>query len=100
MGHAVRGQPPAAGEFPGREQRSIMLEALAELVAQFVHIVLVLVAAPGLAGTTDWFEARLAGRAGPSLLEPFQDLVRLSRKAPALPENASPVLTLAPAVSL
>ncbi|MFL5253926.1 MAG: NADH-quinone oxidoreductase subunit H [Rhodopila sp.] len=77
-----------------------MLEALAELVAQLVHIALVLVAAPSLAGATDWFEARLAGRAGPSLLEPFQDLVRLSRKAPALPENASPVLTLAPAVSL
>ncbi len=77
-----------------------MLEALTELIATLVHLALVLLAAPIVAGLSGWLDARLAGRAGPPLTAPFRDLLRLSRKAPAVPESASAVLTLAPVITL
>jgi formate hydrogenlyase subunit 4 len=77
-----------------------MVAVLTSLAAQFVHVCLMLVAAPAIAGLTNWLNARLAGRHGPPLLAPLWDIVRLSRKTPTLPENASPVLSYAPTVSL
>lgn len=76
-----------------------MLAALVALIALLVHLSLVLLAAPLLAGVVAWIDARLAGRAGPPLLDPLRELIRLTRKAPALPENASAILAIAPALS-
>ena len=41
-------------------------------------------------------QARLAGRAGPSLLQPWRDLIRLLRKQAVLAESASGVTEIAP----
>lgn len=66
--------------------------------AQILHAVLVLVAAPMLAGVSDWLDARLTGLSGPSVLQPWRELIRLSRKTQAAPDNLSPVSHLAPAI--
>ncbi len=69
-------------------------------LAQAIHLGLMLLAAPSVAGVTDWLDARLAGRPGPPILLPWRDLARLSRKAPTIPESASSVLAFAPLVQL
>jgi formate hydrogenlyase subunit 4 len=70
------------------------------LLAQVLHVGLMLVAAPTAAGAMDWVGARLVGRTGPPLLLPWRDLVRLSRKTPLLVEAASAASRLGPAVGL
>jgi formate hydrogenlyase subunit 4 len=70
------------------------------LVAQVLHIALMIAAAPALAGATAWLDARLSGRTGPPLLSPWRDLVRLSRKTVPHNENVSAASLLAPAVAL
>lgn len=70
------------------------------LLAQLLHIALILLAAPALAGAIDWLDARFAQRSGPPILLPWRDLVRWSRKSPMAADNASPVTRLAPAVGL
>jgi formate hydrogenlyase subunit 4 len=77
-----------------------MFAAFTSFGAQCLHIALVLAAAPLVAGLMAWLDARLAGRAGTPLAGPVWDLIRLSRKTPSLPENASPVLAFAPVLSL
>jgi formate hydrogenlyase subunit 4 len=61
---------------------------------------LMLAAAPGLAGLIRRVEARLLGRMGQPLSQPYRDLERLMRKQPVIPENASPLFEAAPLVSL
>lgn len=70
------------------------------LLAQILHIGLMIVVAPTAAGVMDWLDAKLAGRAGPPILLPWRDLVRLSRKTPLLIESVSVVSRFAPAVGL
>ncbi|WP_428483565.1 NADH-quinone oxidoreductase subunit H [Rhodopila sp.] len=76
------------------------MSIVVSLFAQIVHLVLVLLAAPFVAGVMGWLDARFAGRSGPPVLLPWRDLVRLSRKTMAIPESASPVLSWAPSVNL
>ncbi len=52
---------------------------------------MVLAVAPVLSGLQTGFEAMLAGRTGPVPWQPWRDLARLTRKQPALAENASPL---------
>jgi formate hydrogenlyase subunit 4 len=73
---------------------------LLSLVAQLLHIALMIAAAPTLAGATQWLDARLSGRSGLPLLSPWSDLVRLSRKTVPHSENVSAVSHFAPAVAL
>jgi formate hydrogenlyase subunit 4 len=73
---------------------------LLSLVAQILHIGLMIAAAPTLAGATNWFQARLSGRSGPPVLLPWRDLVRLGRKTPMTVESVSIVSRLAPALGL
>jgi formate hydrogenlyase subunit 4 len=73
---------------------------IVSLFAEILHIALMLLAAPATAGAMGWLDARLAGHAGPSLLLPWRDLVRLSRKATVVPESASRMFSLLPAVGL
>lgn len=75
------------------------MSLLAGFAAQLLHIALTLVAAPTLLGVVRWIEARLAGRAGPPVLQPWRDLRRLQRKEPLLAESASDLSTVAPLIS-
>jgi len=76
------------------------MNVIVALLAQILHIALMVLAAPAAAGGLDWLDARLAGRSGPPLLLPWRDLARLARKTSAIPVSASRVLTFVPAVSL
>ncbi len=69
---------------------------LSGIVAQLLHSALMLVAAPTLTGIHRWMQARLAGRAGASPMQPWRDLLRLWRKSPMLAESASEVTAYAP----
>jgi formate hydrogenlyase subunit 4 len=71
---------------------------LAAMLAQVVHVVLVLLAAPTLVGAQDRMEAWLAGRHGAPLLQPWRDLVRLARKRAVAVESTSAVSRHAPTV--
>jgi formate hydrogenlyase subunit 4 len=66
---------------------------------QVAHVALMAAAAPTLIGVVRWMEARLAGRAGPSVLQPWRDLARLLRKQPVMAESASEIFALAPLLS-
>jgi formate hydrogenlyase subunit 4 len=76
------------------------LTVVLSLVAQILHIGLVIAAAPTVAGMMDWLNARLSGRSGPPILLPWRDLARLFRKTPMDAENVSVVFRLAPATGL
>ena len=80
----------------GRTRMTFVLSLLSEIL----HIGLMIVAAPTVAGVLDWLDARLSGRSGPPILLPWRDLVRLSRKAPVTVESVSAVSRLAPALGL
>ena len=68
------------------------------LIAQVLHILLILAAAPTLAGIAGWLEARLDGQSGPPVLLPWRTLTSLSRKTPTVLESNSRVSHIAPAV--
>lgn len=76
----------------GWHQVTLLLAAF----AQALHVALMLLAAPLVAGLLRWTEARFVGRRGPHPLQPWRDLVRLARKQPMLAENASPLFRAAP----
>lgn len=71
---------------------------LTGFVAQILHIVLIGAAAPTLIGVHRWMQARLAGRVGPPLLQPWRDLIRLHTKQTVVAEGASGMSGAAPAV--
>ena len=70
----------------------------AGLAAQILHLALLLAAAPVLVGYLSWLKARLLGRVGPPVLQPWRDLSRLLRKQPVLAFNASFLFQAAPAL--
>jgi formate hydrogenlyase subunit 4 len=69
------------------------------LVAQLLHLVLVLAAAPLALGLSRRIAARLAGHTGPPLTQPWRDLRRLLRKQPVFCESASGLFEAAPALA-
>lgn len=70
------------------------------LLTQVLHIGLMVVAAPAAAGLMGWLDGRLTGRSGPPVLLPWRDVIRLSRKTPAVRESVSGVSRTAPALAL
>jgi formate hydrogenlyase subunit 4 len=60
-----------------------------DLAVQNAQMLLVLALAPLLTGFVRKVKARLLRRRGPALLQPYRDLLRLSRKEVVLAENAS-----------
>jgi formate hydrogenlyase subunit 4 len=60
-----------------------------DLAVQGTQMLLVLLLAPLLTGVTRKVRARLLRRRGPSIFQPYRDLVRLMRKEVVLAENAS-----------
>ncbi|SMF58733.1 Formate hydrogenlyase subunit 4 [Tistlia consotensis] len=62
---------------------------ISDLLVQGAQMALVLLLAPLLTGFVRKVKARLQRRRGPSLLQPYRDLLRLTRKEVVLAENAS-----------
>ena len=60
----------------------------------------VLIAAPGLSGVIARVEARLQGRRGPRIAQPYYDLAKLFRKEALKPQDASWVFLAAPVVAM
>lgn len=59
------------------------------ILLQIVQMLLVLALAPGLTGFVRWVKARLLARRGPSILQPYRDILRLLKKEAVLAHNAS-----------
>lgn len=72
---------------------------LPDAVAQVAQVVTVLVFAPGISGLIALVEARLQGRRGPRLLQPYFDLGKLFRKETLAPSGSSWVFLAAPVVA-
>ncbi len=62
---------------------------IGDLAAQGAQMLLVLLVAPLLTGIVRKAKARLLRRRGPSVIQPYRDLLRLLRKEAVLAENAS-----------
>ena len=67
----------------------MVVQALLAGVFQVIQMALVLMLAPGLTGLVRVVKARLVGRRGPPLVQPYRDLLRLLKKEVVLAENAS-----------
>lgn len=67
-----------------------------ELLVQGAQMTLVLLVAPLLTGLVRTVKARLVGRRGPPMLQPYRDLARLLRKEVVLAENASWLFRVTP----
>ncbi len=76
-----------------------MIQGMASVLTQALHLVLVLAMAPLLVGLVRLVKARLMGRRGPSPLQPWRDLAKLLRKRPVLAEGASDISRAAPYVA-
>ncbi len=67
-----------------------------DLTVQGLQMLLVLLLAPLATGLVRKIKARLTRRRGPSVLQPYRDLLRLVRKETVLAENASWLFRTAP----
>jgi formate hydrogenlyase subunit 4 len=63
---------------------------------QGLQMLLVVAVAPALTGLVRKIKARLMRRAGPPVLQPYRDLVRLMRKEPVIAANASWLFRIVP----
>lgn len=68
-------------------------------VIQILQVLTVAGGAPGITGFIAWFEARLQGRRGPRILQPYFDLAKLFGKESLAPHGSGPFFLLAPVVS-
>jgi len=69
---------------------------ISELFIQAVQMLAVLLLAPLLTGLVRRVKARLLRRRGPSILQPYRDLIRLVHKEVVLADNASWLFRAAP----
>jgi formate hydrogenlyase subunit 4 len=65
-------------------------------VIQALQVFTIVAAAPGISGVIARVEARLQGRRGPRVLQPYYDLAKLFRKEALAPEGASWFFLAAP----
>ncbi len=72
---------------------------LAPAQIQILQVLTVLVFAPLLSGVISHLEARLQGRRGPRILQPYYDLAKLFRKETLVPEDAGWVFVAGPMVA-
>lgn len=63
---------------------------------QALQVLTIALGAPGISGVIAHVEARLQGRRGPRVLQPYYDLAKLFRKESLAPEGAGPFFLLAP----
>jgi len=66
---------------------------------QVLQDLTIVVFAPLLSGAISHIEARLQGRRGPRILQPYYDLVKLMRKETLVPEDAGWVFVVGPMVA-
>jgi formate hydrogenlyase subunit 4 len=69
-------------------------------VIQLLQVLTVALGAPGLTGVIAQVEARLQGRRGPRVLQPYYDLAKLLRKESLAPEQASWFFLAAPVIAV
>ena len=69
-------------------------------IAAIVHLVLVLILSPLLIGVINRVKAKFAGRKGPPLLQPYCDLIKLSRKGSVYSTTTSWVFRMGPVLGL
>lgn len=69
-------------------------------VVQALQVLTVLTAAPGITGVIARVEARLQGRRGPRVLQPYFDIAKLFHKEALAPIGASWVFLAAPLVAM
>jgi formate hydrogenlyase subunit 4 len=69
-------------------------------VIQLLQVLTVAIGAPGITGVIAKVEARLQGRRGPRVLQPYYDLYKLSRKESLAPEQASWFFLAAPVIAV
>lgn len=70
-----------------------------DILAQIAQVLSVLLLAPLLQGFIHRYEERVQRGLGPSLLQPYRDLIKLFRKQLVVPESASWVFWTAPVVA-
>lgn len=76
------------------------MSLLLALLAQALHVGLMLLAAPLLAGVESWLTGRLAGLRGTPPWQPMHEMARLWRKSPISQDNLTAVSAIAPAGEL
>src|SRR5208337_3165053 len=85
------GEPPAVSHHPPVPQRRLrragrasgrarVMAMIVDLVFQLVQMTLVIAVAPLLTGVVRVTKARLLRRQGPSIIQPYRDLIRLAHK--------------------
>jgi formate hydrogenlyase subunit 4 len=72
------------------------MELISALLVQVSQMTLVLLAAPLLTGFVRKVKARLQRRRGPSIVQPYRDLLRLLKKEVVVADNASWIFRVAP----
>ncbi|MDA8265956.1 MAG: NADH-quinone oxidoreductase subunit H [Actinomycetota bacterium] len=85
-------------EFRDVEAWVVAVE-LAPAQIQVLQVLTILVFAPLLSGWIAHLEARLQGRRGPRILQPYYDLAKLFRKETLVPEDAGWVFVVGPMVA-
>ena len=68
-------------------------------VIQALQVLTIMIGAPLVSGIVAQIEARLQGRRGPRILQPYYDLAKLFRKESLAPAGASPFFLVAPLVA-
>jgi formate hydrogenlyase subunit 4 len=67
----------------------LLLQLLARFIATLLHIGLMFALAPLLLGLVTQLRARLLGRRGPPVIQPYRNLARLLRKTTLVPETTT-----------
>ena len=77
-----------------------MSAALPIPVIQLLQVLTIAIGAPGVTGVIAKVEARLQGRRGPRIRQPYYDLAKLFRKEALAPQNASWFFLAAPLIAV
>lgn len=69
------------------------------ILIQVLQVATIVFASPGVTGVIAHVEARLQGRRGPRILQPYYDLAKLFRKEALAPHDVGPFFLLAPVLA-
>ncbi len=76
------------------------MSIIAGFIALIFHLLLMLAAAPILVGIARKAKARMVGREGPPIMQPWRDIARLLRKQPVVADSTSWFFRAAPGICL
>jgi formate hydrogenlyase subunit 4 len=77
----------------------VLAVELSSSLVQVLQVLTILLAAPLVSGAIARIEARLQGRRGPRVLQPYYDVAKLFRKETLVPEGVTPVFLVAPLIA-